>query len=170
MVAAGPLGTVARLICQPHIRIDRFSLKSMVAAGTLGTGARLRSQLSGLVVLAPPLRTASGADSLFVKAESGAPSTEAYRLFMQKGGQPVSAWHDVPLHNADGTLNFICEIPKDTSAKMEVATVGAPTAFATCMPRNLDIRLKTQNPTKSFKKKIQKHTFAMAISGLCLIQ
>jgi hypothetical protein len=42
-------------------------------------------------------------------------------------GQPVSAWHDVPLHNEDGTLNFICEIPKHTAAKMEVATVrGMP--------------------------------------------
>jgi inorganic pyrophosphatase len=35
----------------------------------------------------------------------------------------VSAWHDVPLHNDDGSLNFICEIPKHTAAKMEVATV-----------------------------------------------
>ena len=36
----------------------------------------------------------------------------------------MSAWHDVPLHNAeDGSLNFICEIPKGTAAKMEVATV-----------------------------------------------
>ena len=34
----------------------------------------------------------------------------------------VSPWHDVPLENADGTLNFICEIPRGTSAKMEVAT------------------------------------------------
>merc|ERR1712078_492952 len=31
-------------------------------------------------------------------------------------------WHDIPLKNADGTVNFICEIPKETSAKMEVAT------------------------------------------------
>merc|ERR1711968_344457 len=30
--------------------------------------------------------------------------------------------HDIPLKNADGTVNFICEIPKETSAKMEVAT------------------------------------------------
>merc|ERR1712118_508513 len=33
-----------------------------------------------------------------------------------------SPWHDIPLKNADGTVNFICEIPKETSAKMEVAT------------------------------------------------
>ena len=37
-------------------------------------------------------------------------------------GQPASWWHDVPLRNSDGTLNFICEIPKESSAKMEVAT------------------------------------------------
>jgi inorganic pyrophosphatase len=34
----------------------------------------------------------------------------------------VSPWHDVPLKNADGSVNFICEIPKETKAKMEVAT------------------------------------------------
>ncbi|EIE26764.1 inorganic pyrophosphatase, partial [Coccomyxa subellipsoidea C-169] len=34
----------------------------------------------------------------------------------------VSPWHDVALRNEDGTLNFVCEIPKDTSAKFEVAT------------------------------------------------
>jgi len=28
----------------------------------------------------------------------------------------------VPLRNSDDTLNFICEIPKESSAKMEVAT------------------------------------------------
>ena len=34
----------------------------------------------------------------------------------------VSAWHDVPLYAGNGTLNFLCEIPKETSAKMELAT------------------------------------------------
>ncbi len=47
-------------------------------------------------------------------------------------GEPVSAWHDVPLHNPeDGSVNFICEIPKNSSAKMEVATVRM------CRPRSL---------------------------------
>merc|ERR1712129_101033 len=31
-------------------------------------------------------------------------------------------WHDIPLYNDDGTLNMIVEIPKETQAKMEVAT------------------------------------------------
>ena len=40
-------------------------------------------------------------------------------------GKEVSTWHDVPLFLEGGALSFICEIPKETSAKMEVATVSA---------------------------------------------
>ena len=54
----------------------------------------------------------------------GEVDTTDYRVFLQQEGRDVSTWHDVPLRNEDGTLNFVCEIPKDTSAKMEVATVG----------------------------------------------
>ncbi len=39
-------------------------------------------------------------------------------------GEDVSPWHDIPLHGENGTFNFVCEIPKETAAKMEVATVG----------------------------------------------
>ena len=53
----------------------------------------------------------------------GDSSTTDYRVFMQEEGKDVSSWHDIPLRNPDGTLNFVCEIPKDTTAKMEVATV-----------------------------------------------
>lgn len=34
----------------------------------------------------------------------------------------ISPWHDIPLHSGDGVFNFIVEIPKESSAKMEVAT------------------------------------------------
>lgn len=34
----------------------------------------------------------------------------------------VSPWHDIPLQLGDGVFNFIVEIPKESSAKMEVAT------------------------------------------------
>ena len=51
-------------------------------------------------------------------------------------GQDISTWHDIPLYLEGGLLNFMCEIPKETSAKMEVATVSpsyhacsVPTAF-----------------------------------------
>ncbi len=36
----------------------------------------------------------------------------------------VSPWHEIPLFAEDGLLHYICEIPKETSAKMEVATVS----------------------------------------------
>lgn len=37
----------------------------------------------------------------------------------------VSPWHEIPLFTGDGdNLHYICEIPKETSAKMEVATVS----------------------------------------------
>ena len=42
-----------------------------------------------------------------------------------KSGTLVSPWHDIPLFAGEGLLNFVCEIPKETSAKMEVATVSA---------------------------------------------
>lgn len=34
----------------------------------------------------------------------------------------ISPWHDIPLHSDDGLFNFVVEIPKETKAKMEVAT------------------------------------------------
>ncbi|XP_010943167.1 soluble inorganic pyrophosphatase 6, chloroplastic [Elaeis guineensis] len=55
--------------------------------------------------------------------EEGQPETLDYRVFFLDGsGKKISPWHDVPLHLGDGVFNFIVEIPKDTSAKMEVAT------------------------------------------------
>ncbi|XP_024967471.1 soluble inorganic pyrophosphatase 6, chloroplastic-like [Cynara cardunculus var. scolymus] len=55
--------------------------------------------------------------------EEGQPETLDYRVFfVDNSGKKVSPWHDVPLHVGDGTFNFIVEIPKESSAKMEVAT------------------------------------------------
>ncbi|KAK4380853.1 Soluble inorganic pyrophosphatase 6, chloroplastic [Sesamum angolense] len=70
--------------------------------------------------------------------EEGQPETLDYRVFfvLRKGRKigknivfvllnvqiPISPWHDVPLHLGDGVFNFIVEIPKESSAKMEVAT------------------------------------------------
>lgn len=44
---------------------------------------------------------------------------QEYRLFLQHGGNTLSAWHDVPLYAGDGLLNFVCEIPKETKAKVD---------------------------------------------------
>lgn len=48
---------------------------------------------------------------------------------MTEKGDLASFWHDVPLDNGDGTVNFVCEIPKETKAKMEVSTVSVPLAY-----------------------------------------
>eukprot|EP00898_Chlorokybus_atmophyticus_P002529 jgi/Chlat1/3277/Chrsp22S03532 len=54
--------------------------------------------------------------------KKGEENTLEYRLFFKEGGQAVSPWHDIPLEAGDGLFNFVVEIPKDTAAKMEVAT------------------------------------------------
>lgn len=45
---------------------------------------------------------------------------------LQEDGSDISPWHDLPLYNTDGTLTFVCEISKDTTAKFEIATVSLP--------------------------------------------
>lgn len=52
----------------------------------------------------------------------GAPESLEFRIFQKTRGTTISAWHDVPLFAGDGLLNFVCEIPKETAAKMELAT------------------------------------------------
>ncbi|RXH90442.1 hypothetical protein DVH24_035206 [Malus domestica] len=55
--------------------------------------------------------------------EEGQPETLDYRLFfVDRSGQKVSPWHDIPMQVGDGVFNLVVEIPKESSAKMEVAT------------------------------------------------
>ncbi|KNA15264.1 hypothetical protein SOVF_099780 [Spinacia oleracea] len=58
-----------------------------------------------------------------VSKDQGQPETLDYRVFfVDNSGKKVSPWHDIPLHLGDGVFNFVVEIPKESSAKMEVAT------------------------------------------------
>ncbi len=54
--------------------------------------------------------------------KNGASNTLEHRVYIEKDGVPVSAFHDVPLYaNEQQTiLNMIVEIPRWTNAKMEV--------------------------------------------------
>eukprot|EP00038_Savillea_parva_P009619 m.184752 g.184752 ORF g.184752 m.184752 type:complete len:268 (-) comp16210_c0_seq1:214-1017(-) len=49
---------------------------------------------------------------------------EAGGTFCKSDGSPASPWHDIPLFadKAAGTLHFVNEIPRYTTAKMEIAT------------------------------------------------
>ena len=48
-------------------------------------------------------------------------------------GTDISSWHDIPLYLDNNLVNFICEIPKETAAKMEVATVRMPVGIETAL-------------------------------------
>ena len=48
-----------------------------------------------------------------------------FRMFFKDGDKQISPWHDIPLQAASGTYNFVCEIPKESDAKMECAIVCA---------------------------------------------
>ncbi|CAJ1399661.1 unnamed protein product [Effrenium voratum] len=52
----------------------------------------------------------------------GDPSSRRFRVWFECDGQRLSPWHDIPLRNPDGSYNFICEIPKWTRKKYEIAT------------------------------------------------
>jgi len=58
-----------------------------------------------------------------------AANTLEHRVYIEKDGVPISAFHDIPLYaNAEQTiLNMIVEIPRWTNAKQEV-----------CFPRAID--------------------------------
>jgi inorganic pyrophosphatase len=64
--------------------------------------------------------------SSYVSEQEGSTDTFEFRVFNYASGESgktlVSAWHDVPLYAGNGAVNFLCEIPKETSAKMELAT------------------------------------------------
>ncbi|XP_034892895.1 soluble inorganic pyrophosphatase 6, chloroplastic [Populus alba] len=49
--------------------------------------------------------------------------TRCHRFGRRRNLSPqVSPWHGIPLHLGDGAFNYVVEIPKESSAKMEVAT------------------------------------------------
>lgn len=51
-----------------------------------------------------------------------APNTLEHRVYIEKDGQPVSPFHDIPLYanQEQNILNMIVEIPRWTNAKLEV--------------------------------------------------
>lgn len=57
----------------------------------------------------------------YSSAAAGAAGTSEFRLKFSDNGKQISPWHDIPLKNGE-YFNFINEIPKNTKAKMEVAT------------------------------------------------
>lgn len=61
----------------------------------------------------------------------GQPYTLDYRCYIEKNGQPVSPFHDIPLYaNEQQTiLNMVVEIPRWSNAKQEVGQTGLERVF-----------------------------------------
>ena len=61
-------------------------------------------------------------DAAWTPRTLGGKYTFKYRIYACTGKDvsPVSYWHDIPLSSKNGTYNFVCEIPMNTRAKMEV--------------------------------------------------
>ncbi|CAE7556462.1 PPA6 [Symbiodinium pilosum] len=52
----------------------------------------------------------------------GEVGSRRFRVWFESDGNRLSPWHDIPLRNPDGSYNFVCEIPKWTRKKYEIAT------------------------------------------------
>ncbi|KAG0365524.1 Inorganic pyrophosphatase, partial [Gamsiella multidivaricata] len=52
-----------------------------------------------------------------------APNTLEYRVYIEKNGAPVSAFHDIPLYADESKkiYNMIVEIPRWSNAKLEIS-------------------------------------------------
>ncbi|KAJ5026373.1 inorganic pyrophosphatase [Bipolaris maydis] len=52
-----------------------------------------------------------------------APNTLEHRIFIEKDGQLISPWHDIPLfaNEQETILNMVVEVPRWTNAKMEIS-------------------------------------------------
>jgi inorganic pyrophosphatase len=89
--------------------VNGYSMQSMSMGGAVRVG---RAAMSKLV--APRM------DITVDKA--GEFGTTDFTMTFKKDGKTISPWHDVPLEAGDGMYNFVCEIPKMSLKKMEVAT------------------------------------------------
>jgi inorganic pyrophosphatase len=113
---------------RPHGAANIAAVISRIAAEAAGPG---QSNVQAGPVLAPLERR-----QVLMPATLGDENTLEYRIHSHKRGDNaavVSLWNDVPLYEmlADkptGNVNFVCEIPKTTRKKYEIATdeVGNP--------------------------------------------
>jgi inorganic pyrophosphatase len=99
-----------------HARVLRFSDSAEDLVGKL---LQHREAVKQGLITVPTVAE----QSTYQAAEQGEADTTSYRLVCTYEGETtVSYWHGIPLHAGDGAMNMVVEIPKNTTAKMEVAT------------------------------------------------
>ncbi|KAL7269461.1 Inorganic pyrophosphatase [Rhizina undulata] len=89
---------------------------------------RISNSKSSLNLIGNGLRARNFSQSTFFRMaytvrKVGAPNTLEHRIYIEKDGQPISPFHDIPLYaNEQGTiLNMIVEIPRWTNGKLEIS-------------------------------------------------
>jgi len=139
------------LRAQPSAPLHQSRL--LTTATTSALSPTIRSHLSPLtappaprLLTARPLPSSSQAPRRFIQQKTaghgpewttstrGSPQTETFRLYFHhrsNPSQPLSPWHDIPLHStkhyvntkqSDRLYHYVNEIPRGSTAKMEVST------------------------------------------------
>ncbi|MCJ1437545.1 Inorganic pyrophosphatase [Xylographa pallens] len=87
----------------------------------------------------------------------GPANTLEHRIFIEKDGVPISAFHDIPLYaNEQQTvLNMIVEIPRWTNGKLEVSD-SLPTARTYLENYHFEINISKEEELNPIKQDIKK--------------
>jgi hypothetical protein len=97
----------------------------------------------------------------------GAANTLEHRVFIEKDGQLVSPWHDIPLfaNEQQTVLNMVVEVPRWTNAKMEVCfaqrcAILAVEELTDAAPRSP--RRRRSTPSSRTSRRASSATYATA--------
>jgi len=95
---------------------DKIRSRARLLAGHLESTTSSRAFAS--------TNTKTSSTMSYTTRKVGAANTLEHRVYIEKDGQLVSPWHDIPLYaNEQQTvLNMVVEVPRWTNAKMEVRT------------------------------------------------
>lgn len=88
--------------------------------------SQIERRLSALLNRLSPEQTGSSIHSTmstYTTRNIAPANTLEHRVFIEKDGKPISAFHDIPLYaNAEKTiLNMVVEVPRWTNAKLEIS-------------------------------------------------
>lgn len=121
----------------------------------INSRARLLAGHLSSVSSSPAIHTAATKKSptmSYTTRKIAAANTLEHRIFIEKDGQLVSPWHDIPLYaNEQQTvLNMVVEVPRWTNAKMEVCmpSIDCARRFLECLAKKHDADRMCRSPRR----------------------
>lgn len=114
------LQAVESLLRSPTLMHAKTASSSSASTRISQVARHFASSSTSSSLIDPPNQTPNM--SRYSVRKIGAPNTLEHRVYIEKDGQPVSAFHDVPLYadKEQTILNMIVEIPRWTQGKLEV--------------------------------------------------